>query len=149
AVEESRLGIPLLVGADIIHGFKTVTPIPLGEAASWDLDLIRQSARLAADEATAAGINLNFAPMVDISLDPRWGRISEGAGEDPYLASLIAAARVKGFQGSDLSLPNTLAACVKHFAAYGAAQGGRDYNTVDMSRRFLYEVYLPPFKAAI
>lgn len=149
AVEESRLGIPLLFGADVIHGFKTVTPIPLGEAASWDLDLIEQSARLAAEEATAAGINLNFAPMVDISLDPRWGRISEGAGEDPYLSSLIAAARVKGFQGSDLALPNTLAACVKHFAAYGAAQGGRDYNTVDMSRRFLYEVYLPPFKAAL
>jgi beta-glucosidase len=149
AVEESRLGIPLLFGADIIHGFKTVTPIPLGEAASWDLELIERSARLAAEEATSSGINLNFAPMVDISLDPRWGRISEGAGEDPFLGSLVAAARVRGFQGGALNSENTLAACVKHFAAYGAAQGGRDYNTVDMSRRFLYEVYLPPFKAAI
>jgi beta-glucosidase len=149
AIEESRLGIPLLFGADIIHGFKTVTPIPLGEAASWDLELIERSARLAAEEATSAGINLNFAPMVDISRDPRWGRISEGAGEDPYLASLVAAARVRGFQGSGLAANNTLAACVKHFAAYGAAEGGRDYNTVDLSKRSLYETYLPPFKAAL
>lgn len=149
AVEESRLGIPLLFGADIIHGFKTVTPIPLGEAASWDLELIEKSARLAADEATSSGISLNFAPMVDISLDPRWGRISEGAGEDPYLGSKIAEARVRGFQGKLLSAENTMAACVKHFAAYGAAQAGRDYNTVDMSKRWLYETYLPPFKAAL
>ncbi len=149
AVEESRLGIPLLFGADIIHGFKTVTPIPLGEAASWDLELIEKSARLAADEATAAGISLNFAPMVDISLDPRWGRVSEGAGEDPYLGSRIAEARVRGFQGISLAAENTMAACVKHFAAYGAAQAGRDYNTVDMSKRWLYETYLPPFKAAL
>ena len=149
AVEESRLGIPLLFGADIIHGFKTVTPIPLGEAASWDLELIEKSARLAADEATSSGISLNFAPMVDISLDPRWGRISEGAGEDPYLGSRIAEARVRGFQGTSLSAENTMAACVKHFAAYGAALGGRDYNTVDMSKRWLYETYLPPFKAAL
>jgi len=149
AVEESRLKIPLLFGADIIHGFKTVTPIPLGEAASWDLALIEASARMSADEATSAGISLNFAPMVDISQDPRWGRISEGAGEDPYLGSLIAAARVKGYQGTNLSLPNTMAACVKHFVAYGGAQGGRDYNTVDVSRRALYETYLPPFKAAL
>ena len=149
AVEESRLRIPLLFGADIIHGFKTVTPIPLGEAASWDLPLIEASARMSADEATSAGISLNFAPMVDIAQDPRWGRISEGAGEDPFLGSLIAAARVKGYQGTDLSLANTMAACVKHFVAYGGAQGGRDYNTVDISRRALYETYLPPFKAAI
>jgi beta-glucosidase len=149
AVEQSRLGIPLLFGADIIHGFKTVTPIPLGEAASWDLGLIESSARLAADEATSSGINLNFAPMVDISRDPRWGRISEGAGEDPYLGSRIAEARVRGFQGTSLALPSTLAACVKHFAAYGAPDGGRDYNTVDMSHRMLLETYLPPFQAAI
>lgn len=149
AVEQSRLKIPLLIGADIIHGFKTVTPIPLGESSSWDLSLIEGSARLAADEATAAGINLNFAPMVDISRDPRWGRISEGAGEDPYLGSRIAEARVRGFQGTSLAAANTLAACVKHFAAYGAADGGRDYNTVDMSKRMLYETYLPPFQAAI
>jgi beta-glucosidase len=149
AVEQSRLGIPLLFGADIIHGFKTVTPIPLGEAASWDLGLIEGSARLAADEATAAGINLNFAPMVDICRDPRWGRISEGAGEDPFLGSKIAEARVRGFQGNSLSSATTLAACVKHFAAYGAPHGGRDYNTVDMSTRMLYETYLPPFQAAI
>lgn len=149
AMEQSRLRIPLLFGADIIHGFKTVTPIPLGEAASWDLNLIERSARMAAREATAAGINLNFAPMVDISRDPRWGRISEGAGEDPYLGARVAVARVKGFQGQNLADPTTLAACVKHFAAYGAAQGGRDYNTVDMSERMLYETYLPPFKAAI
>ena len=149
AVEESRLKIPLLFGADIIHGFKTVTPIPLGESASWDLELIEKSARLAAREATAAGINFNFAPMVDISRDPRWGRVSEGAGEDPYLGSAIAAARVRGFQGGKLGEPTTLAACVKHFAAYGAVEAGRDYNIADMSERMLQEVYLPPYKAAI
>ena len=149
AVEESRLHIPLLFGADIIHGFKTVTPIPLGEAASWDLDLIRRSAQMAAREATSAGINLNFAPMMDISRDPRWGRISEGAGEDTYLGSRIAEARVKGFQGDKLSDPATMAACLKHFAAYGAAEAGRDYNTADISERVLQEIYLPPFKAAI
>ncbi len=149
AIEESRLGIPLLFAADIIHGFKTVTPIPLGEAASWDLDLIERSARMAAEEATAAGISMTFAPMVDITRDPRWGRVAEGAGEDPFLGSVIAVARVKGFQGNDLADPATLAACVKHFVAYGAAEAGRDYNTVDISRRTLYETFLPPFKAAI
>lgn len=149
AVEESRLGIPLIFAADIIHGFKTVTPIPLGEAASWDIDLIEKSARLAAEEASSAGISMTFAPMVDIARDPRWGRISEGAGEDPYLGSLIAAARVRGFQGKSLADPTTLASCVKHFAAYGGAEGGRDYNTVDVSRRALYETFFPPFKAAI
>ncbi|HTJ51355.1 MAG TPA: beta-glucosidase BglX [Cyclobacteriaceae bacterium] len=149
AIEKSRLGIPLLFGADIIHGFKTVTPIPLGEAASWDMNAIEQSARMAAKESTSAGINFNFAPMVDISREPRWGRISEGSGEDSYLGSRIATARVKGFQGNNLADPTTFAACVKHFIGYGAAEAGRDYNTVDFSKRALYETYLPPFKAAI
>ncbi len=149
AVEESRLGIPLLIGADIIHGFKTVSPIPLAEAASWDLAAIEASAALAARESAAAGINWTFAPMVDICRDPRWGRVAEGAGEDPYLGSLIAAARVRGFQGKSLADANTIAACAKHFAAYGAAEGGRDYNTVDMSIQRLRETYLPPFKAAL
>lgn len=149
ATEESRLGIPLLFGADIIHGFKTVTPIPLGEAASWDLEVIEKSARLAARESSAVGINWTFAPMVDISRDARWGRIAEGAGEDPFLGSMVAEARVRGFQGDSLSAYNSIAACVKHFAAYGAAEAGRDYNTVDMSERLLREVFLPPFKAAL
>jgi beta-glucosidase len=149
AVEESRLKIPLLFGADIIHGFKTVMPLALAEAASWDLQAIEASARAAADESTSAGINFTFAPMVDISRDARWGRISEGAGEDPYLGSLIAKARVKGFQGNDLSSPSTMAACIKHFAAYGAPIAGREYNTVDLSERTLREVYLPPYKAGI
>jgi beta-glucosidase len=149
AVEESRLGIPLLIGADIIHGFKTVTPQPLAEAASWDMDAIEKSARVAARESAAAGINWTFAPMVDISRDPRWGRVSEGAGEDPFLGSRIAEARVHGFQGKSLADPTTIAACVKHFAAYGAPDAGRDYNTVDMSEQRLQEVYLPPYKAAI
>jgi beta-glucosidase len=149
AVEESRLKIPLLFGADVIHGFKTVTPLPLAEAASWDLALIEKSAGLAAREASSAGINFNFAPMVDISRDPRWGRVSEGAGEDPFLGCEIAKARVKGFQGNSLSAPNTVAACVKHFAAYGAVEAGRDYNTADMSERVLKEIYFPPYKAAI
>lgn len=149
AVEESRLGIPLLFGADVIHGFKTVMPLPLAEAASWDLVAIENSARVAALESTAAGINFTFAPMVDIARDPRWGRISEGAGEDPYLGSLIAAARVRGFQGKSLADASTMAACVKHFAAYGAPIGGRDYNTVDMSLLTLHETYLPPYKAAV
>lgn len=149
AVEESRLKIPLLFGADIIHGFKTVMPLALAEAASWDLKAIEASARVAADESTSSGINLTFAPMVDISRDARWGRISEGAGEDPYLGSLIAQARVKGFQGNDLSDPSTMAACIKHYAAYGAPIAGRDYNTVDMLERTLRETYLPPYKAGI
>ncbi|HAS41092.1 MAG TPA: glycosyl hydrolase, partial [Microscillaceae bacterium] len=135
AMEESRLKIPLVFGADVIHGFRTVLPIPLAEAASWDMKMVERSSQIAATEATAAGINFNFAPMVDITRDPRWGRIAEGAGEDPYLGSLVAAARVRGFQGNDLTAPNTLAACVKHFAAYGAPHGGREYNTVDMSER--------------
>lgn len=149
AVEESRLGIPLLIGADVIHGLKTIFPIPLGEAASWDLELIEKTAAAAALESAASGINWTFAPMVDICRDARWGRVAEGAGEDPYLASLVAAARVKGFQGSDLSSPTTIAACVKHFAAYGAPEGGREYNSVDMSEHRLRSVYLPPYKAGV
>lgn len=149
AVEETRLGIPLLFGYDVIHGYKTIFPIPLAEACSWDMNLIEKSARLAAKEAAAAGLHWTFNPMVDISRDPRWGRIAEGAGEDPYLGGLIAAAKVKGHQGEELSDPSTLLACVKHFAAYGGAQAGRDYHTVDMSDRVLRETYLPPYKAAI
>lgn len=149
AVEESRLKIPLLFGADVIHGFKTVFPIPLASAASWDLEMIEKAERIAAIESTAAGITFNFAPMVDISRDPRWGRIAEGAGEDPYLGSLVAKARVKGFQGESLADERSMAACIKHFAAYGAPHGGRDYNTVDMSERLLREIYLPPYKAGI
>lgn len=144
----SRLKIPLLFGQDVIHGYRTIFPIPLGEAASWDLEAIQQSARIAAREASAAGIHWTFAPMVDIARDPRWGRVMEGAGEDPYLGSCIARARVLGFQGRQLGDTDAVMACAKHFAAYGAAIGGRDYNSVDMSLRTLWEVYLPPFKAA-
>jgi len=149
AVEETRLKIPLLFGYDVIHGYKTIFPIPLAEAASWDLVAIENSARVAAVEASADGLNWTFAPMVDIARDPRWGRIAEGAGEDPFLGSAIARARVRGFQGTDPADPSTLLACVKHFAAYGAARAGRDYNTVDMSERMLREVYLPPYHAAV
>jgi beta-glucosidase len=145
---KTRLKIPLLFGQDVIHGYRTTFPIPLGEAASWDLEAIEKSARIAATEAAAAGIHWTFAPMVDIARDPRWGRVMEGAGEDPYLGSLIATARVKGFQGKGLGNLDAVMACAKHFAAYGAAVGGRDYNSVDMSDRMLWEVYLPPFKAA-
>ncbi|MFZ4563068.1 MAG: glycoside hydrolase family 3 N-terminal domain-containing protein [Bacteroidales bacterium] len=146
---QSRLKIPLLFGQDIIHGYKTTFPIPLGESCSWDLDAIGRSERVAATEASSAGIHWTFAPMVDIARDPRWGRVMEGSGEDPYLGSLIAAARDRGFQGENLGATNALMACAKHFAAYGAAIGGRDYNSVDMSVRLLREVYLPPFKAAV
>jgi len=149
AVEESRLGIPLLFGYDVIHGHKTIFPISLGESASWDLAAIEKSARVSAAEAAASGINWTFAPMVDISVEPRWGRVSEGAGEDPYLGSKIAAARVHGFQGDNLADTLTILACVKHFAAYGAPLAGRDYNTVDMSERVFLDTYLPPYKAAI
>ena len=149
AVEESRLKIPLLFGMDVIHGYQSTLPIPLGLAASWDMDLIQQTARVAAQEASTDGINWTFSPMVDISRDPRWGRISEGSGEDPFLGGKIAAAMVKGYQGDDLSANNTLLACVKHFALYGASEAGRDYNTVDMSRVRMYNDYLPPYKAAI
>ncbi len=149
AVEESRLKIPLLFGADIIHGFKTVMPLALAEAASWDLKAIEQSARVAALESTSSGISLTFGPMVDISRDARWGRISEGAGEDPFLGSEIAKARVLGFQGRDLSDSSTMAACLKHFAGYGAPVAGREYNTVDMSEQELRETFLPPFQAGL
>jgi beta-glucosidase len=145
---QSRLKIPLLFGLDVIHGYKTTFPIPLAEAASWDLNAIELSARIAATEASASGIHWTFAPMVDIARDPRWGRVMEGAGEDPYLGSLIARARVKGFQGKGLGNVDAIMACAKHFAAYGAAIGGRDYNSVDISERTLWEIYLPPFKAA-
>ncbi len=146
---QSRLKIPLLFGLDVIHGYKTTFPIPLAEAASWDLSAIELGARIAATEAAASGIHWTFAPMVDIGRDPRWGRVMEGAGEDTYLGSKIAFARVKGFQGKKLGDLNAVMACAKHFAAYGAAVGGRDYNSVDMSERMLWETYLPPFKAAV
>jgi len=146
---QSRLKIPLLFGQDVIHGYKTTFPIPLAEACSWDLNAIQLTARIAATEASAAGIHWTFAPMVDIARDPRWGRVMEGAGEDTYLGSQIAYARVKGFQGNKLGDINAVMACVKHFAAYGAAIGGRDYNSVDMSDRMLWETYLPPFKSAL
>ena len=149
AVEGSRLHIPMIFGYDVIHGYRTIFPVPLGEAASWDLDAITLSARIAATEAAAAGIDWTFAPMVDIARDARWGRIMEGAGEDPYLGSAIAAARVLGFQGPDLSAPDAVAACVKHFAGYGFGEAGRDYNTADISESTLQNIVLPPFRAAI
>lgn len=149
AVEESRLKIPLIFGMDVIHGYQTTFPIPLGLAASWDMGLIEKSARIAAQEASADGICWTFSPMVDITRDPRWGRIAEGPGEDAYLGSQIAKAFVHGYQGDDLSKNNTMMSCVKHFALYGAAEGGRDYNTTDMSFQRMYNEYLPPYKAAI
>ncbi|WP_262888965.1 glycoside hydrolase family 3 N-terminal domain-containing protein [Cryomorpha ignava] len=149
AVKETRLGIPLLFGYDVIHGHQTIFPTPLGEASSWDLDLIQESARLSAIEAAASGLNWTFNPMVDIARDPRWGRVMEGSGEDTYLGSKIGVAKVIGYQGDNLADPLTLLACVKHFAAYGAPLAGRDYGTVDMSERTLREYYLPPYKAAI
>jgi beta-glucosidase len=144
----SRLGIPLIFGFDVIHGYKTIFPIPLAQAASWDMAAIEQAERIAAIEASADGQNWTFSPMVDVSRDPRWGRMMEGAGEDPYLNSRVAEARVRGFQGDDLGKNNTLAACVKHFAGYGFSEAGRDYNSVDMSEQRLREIVLPPFKAA-
>lgn len=149
AMKNSRLKIPIVFGMDVIHGYKTVFPIPLALSCTWDMDLIEKSARTAAQEATADGICWTFSPMVDISRDPRWGRISEGSGEDVYLGSQIAKAMVRGYQGKDLSQNNTMAACVKHYALYGAAEAGRDYNTTDMSRIRMYNEYLPPYKAAI
>ena len=149
AVEETRLGIPLIIGFDVIHGYETLSPIPLAESASWDLEAIKKSAEVAAEEAAAAGINWTFAPMVDISRDARWGRVMEGAGEDPYLGSKIAFARVQGFQGSDLSQHTTLAACAKHFAAYGFAESGREYNTADVGTSTLNNIIFPPFQATL
>ena len=149
AIENSRLKIPLLFALDVIHGYKTISPIPLAESASWNLNLIKKSATMAAKEAASAGINWTFAPMVDISRDARWGRVMEGAGEDPYLGSKIAVARIEGFQGKDLNDPLTIASCAKHFAAYGFAESGRDYNTVDMGNQTLHNIVLPPFKASV
>lgn len=149
AVEETRLGIPLLFGYDVIHGFRTVIPIPLGESCAWDPELWKETARLAAKEATAAGVHMTFAPMVDVAKDARWGRVSEGAGEDALLNSAYGAAKVEGFQGDDLKKERAMLACVKHFAAYGAVEAGRDYNRVDLSPQRLRDEYLPPFKACI
>lgn len=148
AVEESRLGIPLLFGRDVIHGFRTVFPIPLGQAAAWNPDLVEKGARIAAREASTFGVNWTFAPMVDITRDPRWGRIAESLGEDPYLASLLGVAMVRGFQGEDLTRADSLAACAKHFAAYGAAEGGRDYDSAQVGPNLLRNLYLRPFHAA-
>lgn len=149
AVKFSRLGIPLLIGSDVIHGYKTTFPIPLGISSSWDMELIKKTAQIAAREATADGINWNFSPMVDIARDARWGRMAEGAGEDPFLGSAIARAMVEGYQGEDLTQPHTMIATVKHFALYGASEAGRDYNRVDMSRIKMFNEYLPPYKAAV
>lgn len=149
AVTQTRLKIPIIFGMDVIHGYKTMFPIPLGLSCTWDMNLVERSARIAATEASADGLNWTFSPMVDIARDPRWGRISEGNGEDPYLGSQIAKAMVKGYQGDDISKNNTIMACVKHFALYGAGEAGRDYNTVDMSRVRMYNEFLPPYKAAV
>lgn len=148
AMEGSRLKIPLLFGLDVIHGYRTVFPVPLGLSASWNTDLIERTARAAAVEATSEGVRWTFSPMVDIARDARWGRIMEGAGEDPYLGSLVGAAYVRGYQGKNLNDPTSMIACAKHYVGYGGAEGGRDYNTVDMSERVLRDVYLPPFQAA-
>ncbi|GAA3604562.1 beta-glucosidase BglX [Flavivirga amylovorans] len=147
-MEHSRLKIPLIFGYDVIHGYKTMFPIPLGETASWDLDIIKASAAIAAKESAASGVNWTFAPMIDVSRDARWGRVMEGAGEDPYLNTVVGVARIKGFQGDDLSQTNTIAACAKHFAGYGFAEAGRDYNTVNIGEYELHNTILPPFKAA-
>ncbi len=149
AVEESRLGIPLLIGRDVIHGFKTIFPIPLGQAASWNPDVVEEGARIAALEASSVGVNWTFAPMIDITRDPRWGRIAESLGEDSYLTSVLGAAMVHGFQGDDLSQSGTIAACAKHFAGYGAVESGRDYSTANIPENELRNVYLSPFKAAL
>ena len=149
AVNESRLGIPLLIGLDVVHGLRTIFPIPLAESCAFDEEVYEKSAEIAARETASMGINWTFAPMVDIARDARWGRIAEGAGEDTYLTSRFAAAKVRGFQGKDLSAPDRIVACAKHFAAYGAAEGGRDYNSANMSLQTLWETYMPPFKAAV
>lgn len=148
AVEESRLGIPLIFAFDVVHGYKTIFPIPIAQASSWDTSLVRQAAEIAAIEATSSGQHWTFAPIVDVSRDPRWGRIAETSGEDPFLTAAMAKAYISGFQGNDLSASQTMAACAKHFVAYGAAEGGRDFNTCEVSQRTLHEIYIPPFKAA-
>ena len=149
AMQESRLGIPLLIGRDVIHGFKTIFPIPLGQAASWDPETIEKGAAIAASEAASSGVNWTFAPMIDITRDPRWGRIAESLGEDPYLCGELGAAMVRGFQGDDLADKHSIAACAKHFAGYGAVEGGMDYNTANIPENELRNVYLPPFKKAL
>lgn len=146
---KTRLKIPLLFGYDVVHGHKTIFPIPLGEACTWDMELMEKTARIAAEEASADGLHWTYSPMVDIARDPRWGRVAEGVGEDTWFGEQVAKAKVRGYQGADLSAPNTILACVKHFALYGAIEAGRDYNTVDMSRRQMYQFYLPPYKAAV
>ena len=148
AVEQSRLGIPILVSRDVIHGFRTIFPIPIGQAATFDPAIVEKGARIAAVEATASGVRWTFSPMLDIARDPRWGRVAEGSGEDPYLDALMGVAMVKGYQGDDLSDPTSMAACIKHFVGYGAAEGGRDYNTTMISERSLRNTYFPAFKAA-
>ncbi len=149
AVDDSRLGIPLLFGRDVIHGFRTIFPIPLGQAASWNPQLAEEAAAIAAREARSVGVHWTFAPMIDITRDPRWGRIAEGLGEDPHIASAFSAAMVRGYQGADLSAPDRIAACAKHFVGYGAAEGGRDYNTAQISPSLMHNVFLPPFRAAV
>lgn len=148
AVEQSRLGIPVLMARDVIHGYKTIFPICLGQAASFNPDLVRESARVAAIEASADGIRWTFAPMIDVSRDPRWGRIAESCGEDPYLTAVLGKAMIEGFQGDSLNDPTSIAACAKHFVGYGAAESGRDYNSTFLPERLLRNVYLPPFEAA-
>lgn len=148
-MEQSRLKIPLLFGMDVIHGYETVFPIPFSLSCSWDMQAIKRSAQIAAQEASADGLNWTFSPMLDICVDPRWGRMAEGSGEDPYLGSQVARAMVEGYQGTDLSAPNTVMACIKHFALYGGSEAGRDYNTVDMSRWRMFNYYMPPYKAAV
>ena len=149
AVKESRLGVPMINARDVIHGFKTIFPIPLGQAASFNPEIAEAGARIAATEASAAGIRWTFAPMIDVTYDPRWGRIAEGCGEDPYLTSVMGTAMVKGFQGEDMANPTSVAACAKHFAGYGATEGGRDYNSTFIPERRLRNVYLRPFEAAV
>ncbi|NJC25635.1 beta-glucosidase BglX [Neolewinella antarctica] len=149
AREKSRLGIPLLIGRDVVHGFRTIFPIPLGQSASWNTELVREGSRIAAEEANAAGVNWTFAPMIDVARDPRWGRVAESPGEDPFLTAEMGVAMIEGFQGEDMSAPGRIAACAKHFAAYGMAEGGRDYNSAIVGDRYLHEVYLRPFKAAV
>src|SRR5262249_37724997 len=149
AMEKSRMHIPILFGLDVIHGFRTEFPIPLGLASTWDPELVERAARVAARESSASGIRMTFSPMVDISRDARWGRMAEGSGEDPFLGSAIARAYVRGYQGERLDAPDSIAACTKHFVGYGAAEGGRDYNSTEISEHTLRQYYLPPFRAAI
>src|SRR5438477_1427306 len=149
AVDKSRLYIPILFGLDVIHGFRTEFPIPLGLASTWDPAIVEKAARIAAQEASATGIRWTFSPMIDIARDARWGRMAEGAGEDPFLGAAIGAAYIRGYQGARLDAPDSIAACAKHYVGYGAAEGGRDYNTTEISESTLRQIYLPPFRAAV